>query len=140
MSSVSDRFPEVAEKATAAQQNVQSALAEDRKKLSAAVEQAKDKAAEGAQKLKDDGARVRAGAKSTWDEAQAKWQQHVTAVKNKIQEQRAAWDRSMAEDRAADAEWYAGVAIDFALSAIEEAEYATLEAVLARAEADETTG
>ncbi|MFF7889839.1 hypothetical protein ACH40F_55200 [Streptomyces sp. NPDC020794] len=36
-----------------------------------------------------------------------------------------------------DAEEYAADAIDFAIAAVEEAEYATLDAVLARAEADE---
>jgi hypothetical protein len=44
-----------------------------------------------------------------------------------------------AESDADDAESYAAYSIDLAYSAIEEAEYAVLEAVLARADADEAT-
>ncbi|MFE2569061.1 hypothetical protein [Streptomyces mirabilis] len=41
------------------------------------------------------------------------------------------------QSAADDAEEYAAATIDFAIAAIEEAEYATLDAVLVRAEADE---
>ena len=51
--------------------------------------------------------------------------------------QKAEFNADTAEDRAAWAEADAELAIDYAYSAIEGAEYAVLDAILARREADE---
>jgi len=61
----------------------------------------------------------------------------VARVRERIAAKKAELDRDVAERRAARAEDDALDAIDFAGAALDEAEYATLDAVLARREADE---
>ncbi|MFE2970239.1 hypothetical protein ACFXKC_42610 [Streptomyces sp. NPDC059340] len=111
--------------------------AEDRQKLSAAVADAKDKAAQSALRLQASGQRAKANVAGTWNQVQTSWQEHVDSVHEKLEERKAERDVKRLRNAADDAEEYAADAIDFANAAVEEAEYATLDAVLARAEADE---
>lgn len=131
------RLDELSRKAQEAQRTVAASFAEDRQKLSAAVADAKDKAEQGAQRLQANGQRAKANAAGTWNQVQTSWQEHVGSVREKLEERKAERDVKRLQSAADDAEEYAAATIDFAIAAIEEAEYATLDAVLARAEADE---
>jgi hypothetical protein len=64
----------------------------------------------------------------------------VAAVKENIDDRKAEHDVDRANKRAENAEGDAAFAIDYAVAAIEEAEYAVLDAALARKEADELAG
>ena len=72
-----------------------------------------------------------------WSDVQNAWHDNVAGARETIGERRAERDVAKAQRRAEDAEGDALFAIDFAYSAIQEAEYATLDAQLARMEADE---
>ena len=72
-----------------------------------------------------------------WDSVQRSWNDHLAAVRKNVDEKGAAHDLKMTQRIADQAEVDAEFAIDYAYAAIEEAEYAVLEATLARMEADE---
>jgi hypothetical protein len=72
-----------------------------------------------------------------WDSVQRSWDDHLAAVRKNFDEKEAAHDLKKARRIADQAEVDAEFAIDYAYAAIEEAEYAVLEATLARMEADE---
>jgi Cu/Ag efflux pump CusA len=72
-----------------------------------------------------------------WDNLQRSWNEHLTAVRQDIGEKRAAQDLKKAQRIADQAEADAEFALEFAYGAVEEAEYAVLDATLARMEADE---
>src|SRR4026209_1277982 len=70
-----------------------------------------------------------------WAQQQQAWNDYVALLRQRIDQRKDEIDTVRAENRAESAEADAMFAIDFAYSAIEEAEYATLQAVLARSEA-----
>jgi hypothetical protein len=61
----------------------------------------------------------------------------VDSVREKLEERKAERDVKRLRNSAGDAEDYAADSVDFAIAAVQEAEYAALDAVPARAEADE---
>lgn len=131
------RLAELSQKAQDAQRTVAASVAEDRQKLSAAVADAKDRAEQGAQRLQSSGQRAKANVTGSWNQVQTSWQDHVGAVRTKLEDRKAERDAKRLGHAADDAEDYAADAIEFAIAAVEEAEYATLDAVLVRVEADE---
>ena len=68
---------------------------------------------------------------------QRSWNEHISRVREDLEDKRAKHDVHVARDRADDAEEYASFAADHAYSAVAEAEYAALDAVLARMDADQ---
>src|SRR5262249_11137719 len=108
-----------------------------RQKLSAAVADAKDRAEQSAQRVQAKGQQKKAAAKSSWNQVQTSWQAHVSSTRGKLEERKAERNLKRLRSAADDAEDYAADSIAFAIAAIEEAEYAALDAVLARAEADD---
>ena len=68
-----------------------------------------------------------------WAGVQQNWNEHVATIRRNMDEKRAKLDAKAAQADADMAEHEAAVAADFALGAVEEAEYAALYAVLARA-------
>jgi len=74
---------------------------------------------------------------SVWDQQQQAWNDHVAKLRQQIDQRTRDMDLVLAEDRAEGAEADAMFAIDFAYSAIEQAESAALDAILARADASD---
>jgi hypothetical protein len=72
----------------------------------------------------------------SWTGVQRSWDEHVAAVRGRLDERRAEHDVKVAARRATEAEDDAQMAADFAYSAVVEAEYAALDATLARMDAD----
>jgi hypothetical protein len=72
-----------------------------------------------------------------WNDLQRSWNAHIAQIREDIDAKWAAHDVDRTERRAVSAEEDAALAIDFAIAAIEEAEYAALDATLARQKADE---
>ena len=70
--------------------------------------------------------------KANWREMQADLNSHIKQVRQRMDAKSAAVDAKVADSDADWAEADAEDAIAFALSAITEAEYATLDAILAR--------
>jgi hypothetical protein len=115
-----------AEARTKARADVKKEIAEARAAAQAQGEKLRAAAAEGQGVISD-----------WWVDAQKSWSEHIEAVRDDIERKKAEHDvgkaRRRAERREADAE----LALDAAYWAIVEAEYAVLDAVLARRDADD---
>jgi hypothetical protein len=72
-----------------------------------------------------------------WGSVQRSWSDHTAAIRQNIGQKRAAHDLKTGQRNAEQAESDAAFAIDYAYGAVEEAEFAVLNAVLARMDADE---
>ena len=75
-----------------------------------------------------------------WDSVQRSWNEHLAAVRKNIDNRKAAHDLKSAQRAADQADVDASFAIDYAYAAIEEAQYAVLDADLAHMHLDELTG
>jgi hypothetical protein len=86
--------------------------------------------------MKDKADGARDDASSEWQEMREKWHAHVAKARARAHKKK---DQIDAHNAAMDAdmtEAYAYDAMDFALNAIEEAEYAVLDAIYTRANAE----
>jgi hypothetical protein len=83
-----------------------------------------------ADKLREAANAAEAHVSASWNELQRSWREHVAKMRRDI-------DAKRAENRAEDAEADALFAIDYAYVTIERVEYAVLDPISARMEADE---
>lgn len=133
----SDKLYELAGKAKEAEAKLDAAKAEDHAALEAEVDAAKAAASAAAAALRSQEAAAEDSAASWWAGVQESWSDHVVGLRSKIDEKKAERSAEHAARRAERAEDYAIEAVAFAAAAFEEAEYAVLDALLARLEADE---
>ena len=112
-------------------------------KVKSDVEQDVKRARESAQARADElgktAAMKRDAISTWWDGVQRSWNNHRAAIRQDVDEKRAAHDLKKARRNTEQADSDAEFAIDFAYAAIEEAEYAVLDATLAHMELDELT-
>jgi hypothetical protein len=73
----------------------------------------------------------------SWSDLQKSWSEHVAKMHRDTDAKKAERNAKKAERRAEDAEGDTLFAIDYAYGTVEEAEYAVLDAISARLEADE---
>ena len=130
------QFGKISDTARTATGKVEAAGERTREQLEADVAAARDRIAAAADRMNGKADAARDNASSEWQEIRDKWHAHVATVracahkkKDQIDAYNAAVDADMAEAYAYDA-------IEFALDAIEEAEYAALYAIYARADAE----
>ncbi len=130
---LADRAEEAENRAEAARDKASADIEQDlernRATAQAEAEQLRETADAGKGKISD-----------WWNDVQRHWNEHVARIQENVQSKKAEMDKAMAERRADDAEADASFAIDFAYAAIGDAEYAVLDAVLARKEAGELSG
>jgi len=112
--------------ANQARDDLAKSVAESRANVDAQAAQLKETAAASKDKIS-----------GWWDEQQKAWNDRAAKVRKHLDEQKTAYDVVTAENRAELAQADAKFAIDYALSAIEEAEYAVLDAILAQADVKE---
>ncbi len=134
---LSDALEQLAARARAVEQNARDIEARGRADLEAKVAEARKAADEDADQLRARDEEAYDDAQRSWNAVQQSWKEHVAHVRGRIADKKAELDVDVAEGRAKRAEDDALDAIDFAGAALDEAEYATLDAVLARKEADE---
>jgi hypothetical protein len=130
LSKLSVRAKEAEQKATAARSKAKSDLAQDVQNARQSTEAEADRLQTA---VEADSSRISSG----WSEVQGTWHEHVARIRGDADAKRAKLDRTRAERAAENAEADAQIAIDYAYAAIQEAEYSTLDAILARMEADE---
>lgn len=130
MSKLAGRAKEAEDRAAAAQEKAKTDLETDRDNARAVGEQQAEDLRELAEKGKG---RISA----RWADVQRAWDDRIAGVRADIQGKKEEHDLHKAQRQADEAEEDARFAIDFAYSAIVEAEYAVLDAALARTEADE---
>jgi hypothetical protein len=133
---LSDQFEKISDKAKIATQHLHAASQSTRDQLAADAASARDKANAAANQLQDnvDGAHDKAS--SHWQDMRVKWQGHVANVRTSAKEKKDRLDAGAADADANIVLSYALDAIDFAQAAVDEAEYASLDAMYARAAAD----
>jgi hypothetical protein len=134
---LSDELTKLAARAKEAETRTAAARDEARADLEREVESARAGAQAQAEKLRQGAEEGKAEVSGWWTDVQKSWNAQVARIRADVDSKKGKHDVHMAQVRADDAEGYASFAIDLAYSAVVEAEYASLDAVLARREADQ---
>jgi hypothetical protein len=134
---LSDDLTKLAARAKEAETRTAAARDEARADLEREVASARTAAQEQAEKLRQAAEEGKAEASGWWTDVQKSWNAQVARVREDVEGKKEKHDVHMARVRADDAEGYASFSIDLAYSAVVEADYAALDAVLARKEADQ---
>jgi len=103
------------------------------------VQKARDDIQATAEKLRSESTTASDQANAWAEGIQRSWSDHVTEARRRMDARKARHDAKIAQHYAEDAEEYAEFSINLAYSAVEESEYAALEAILARQDADAAT-
>lgn len=126
-----DSFDKLSEKIDNARSAIRAAASQSEAELKARVGEARKEADDRAAEL---GVQTRATAEKAgahWDQIQADWEKHRQSVRRRIDQAKAEEDLHDATLRAEWAEADAADAVEFASSAIDEATYAMLDAIMA---------
>ncbi|MGZ8563833.1 MAG: YtxH domain-containing protein [Candidatus Limnocylindria bacterium] len=134
---VSDDLTKLAERAKEAETRYSEVREEARTDLEQNVESSRESAQEHAAKLRSAAEKSSADISGGLSAIQNSWNEHIARIRRDLEGKKAEHDVHKAQRRADDAEAYASFAIDLAYSAVAEAEYAALDAALARMDADE---
>ena len=110
-----------------------------RNQAKADVEKSADEARARAEAHAEELQRTATGAhiSASWNDMQKSWSDHMAQVRQSIEDKKGQRDARRAEARADDVEADALFAIDYAYGTVEEAEYAVLDAISARMEAED---
>src|SRR5262245_26477383 len=130
----SDDLSKLTSRAKQAEQRATDAARQAVDDLQKSVDSARASAEAEAAKLRDRAGESGQKVSSWWDDQQRSWNEHLAKVRKHVDEKKSEHDFIHLENMAELAEADAGIAIDYAYSAIEEAEYSVLNAILARAE------
>jgi hypothetical protein len=134
---VSDNLAKLSARAKKAQDDAAAAKTQAKADVERTMDSVRASAETEATKLKASVANASADASASWNDVQTSWNAHIAKVRSDVDRRKAQFNAADAADRADWAESDAMLAIDYAYSAIEEAEYAVLDAILARRQADE---
>ena len=137
MADSNELMDELAERARQASEHVHASASTTKERLDSEVSAARASAEKTNRQLEQKAAGGRDEASKHWSAARQNWSAHVAAIRRKADTQKATLDLTHAEHRADAREDDAVMAVDFALQAVEEAEYEVLDAILARTEANE---
>ena len=135
--SASDKLAKLAERAELAEEHATEARNKTKGEVERSAEDVRVKAQARAEKLHETAAQSEAHLSASWNDLQKQWGAHIIKIRQDIDTKKTKIDAKRAENRAEDAEDDALFAIDYAYATIEEAEYAVLDAIVARMEADE---
>src|SRR3954447_23001013 len=136
MSSLSDSFRKLADQIDEAEVNIKTSSSQGKAELQAKVDEARRSADEQSAQLRSRAEEASNRASSGWQEVQNDWDAHVQRLRQRIDQKETEFDRNEAALADKTAESDAADASDFAVAAVEEAEYALLDATLARTDAD----
>lgn len=129
LTKLTDRAKEAEDRAAAARGKTEADLEQEIATVRAAAEAQ-------AQKLRQAADESKGKLSVWWNDLQRSWNAHIAKIREDVDAKRGEHDLQRAEHRADEAERDAAFAVDFALAAIEEADYAVLDATLARQKAD----
>ena len=130
--SVLESFQELKDQVVKADGEIMAVAEKDEPAIQTKLDDTKREADQQAAELKTTTQRAGNDAQSQWQEIQADWDRHRERTREKLADAKSGYDLTVAEGEAESAEADALDAIAFAASAIVEAEYATLDAILAR--------
>jgi hypothetical protein len=134
---LSDQLYTLAARAKKAEENVAAARTKAKAQLEADVKAAQESARKHSEALRAKAEEGKDSLSTGWNDAQRSFHEKVATAKLKMEIRKAERDLKRAQKEADNAERDAAFAIEFAFAAIDEAEYEVLDAILARAYADE---
>jgi hypothetical protein len=132
----SDTLSHLADRAKIAEDRVAVAQTQARSQLQAQVVEARKNAQRTADSLQKQTAKGAASASRLWTDVQQTWSSHVARVRKDMESRTADREVKALRHKADEAENDAVAAVIFAEAALEEAEYAILDATLARMDAE----
>jgi len=135
--SASEELARLSARAKQAEDRAGAARKQGKAEVERSANEARAEVAAHADKLSETANATTAHVSESWNDMQSSWAKHIAKVRQDMDDRKAGLDLKMAETRADDAEDDALFAIDYAYATVEEAEYAVLDAILARKEADE---
>jgi len=145
MAKLSEQLADLSVRAKHAEDAVAAAQKEAHDKVLARREQARAAATAAAEKVNREIKSAGDSVKSAGDAAAKKWTAFQTKISNDLQsikegiaQKKHDLDVRHAEKHADHLEWEAGLAVDYAIAAVEQAELAVLDAVAGRLEAAQT--
>ena len=134
---LSDALSTMSARAKEAEDEFHAAQSAQRAQLEELVTRARTSAEQSRDALRDRADEAETEVSSWWRDLQEHWERQVQTIRINVAEKREEHDDKLAAMRADAAEADAEFAVAIARAAIEEAEYAALEAVLARGKANE---
>ncbi len=137
LKNASDQLAKLSERARQAEDRTAAAQNEAKADVERSADQARAKAQEHADELHAAANDAQARVSDSWNQMQQRWSEHVAKVRQTVDAKKRDLDARRAADRADDAEADALFSIDYAYATIEEAEYAVLDAISARMDAEE---
>jgi hypothetical protein len=137
MKPLSEQLNELANRVKKSEDFVNAARAKDRAFLDNERETLKTSIDNGKAQMKADAAADADETRSWWNDTRRSIDARSAELRARRDDHRAERTLKRAERRAEDAEQDAAYAVDFALSMLDDAEYAVADAVLARLDADE---
>ena len=130
LSKLAARTKQLEDRATAARQEARTDLQHD-------VEAARLASNANAEALGKSLDESEAEVSAWWTEVGRSWDEHIARVRGKVDKKKEQHDLKAAQRDADEATDYASYLIDYVYAAVDEAEYAVLDATLAQREADE---
>jgi hypothetical protein len=134
---LSDQLNDLVAKTKQVEERVAAARQKTKAELEADVDNARESSKAQADTLHAKAEASKGKISAWWDKLERSWHEHVTAVRKGVEDRKAAHDAKAAQQAAEKADDDASYAIDYAYAAIEEAQYAVLDALLAHQHADE---
>ena len=133
----SQKLAKLSARAKEAEDHAATARNQARADVEKSASEARAAAEAHAEELRKSAATTGAQISASWNDMQRSWADHVAQVREDIDEKKGQFDAKRAGTRADDAEVDALIAIDYAYATVEEAEYAVLDAISARMEAND---
>jgi len=134
---LSEQLADLSARAKHAEDAVVAAQKEARDKVEARKEQARAAATAAAEKVNRDIKSAQDSATRNWSAVRAKIAADIDSLKVDVARKKHDLDAKRAQGNAELLEWEAGVAIDYAIASVEQAEWAVLDAIVGRAEAQQ---
>ena len=132
---LSEHLAELSVRAKHAEDALAAANKEAHDKIVARKEQARAAAAAAAEKVNNDIKSAEDTAARNWNAVRAKIAADINTLKADVAHKKHDLDAKRAQNYADQLEWEANVAIDYAAASIQQAEWAVLDAIVARADA-----
>jgi hypothetical protein len=133
---LSDEYTKLKEQVENGDRTIRAAVAKDDAELKAMVDEARKNADMREAELRAKSTEVADEAERHWNDVRSDWDQHIQRIRAHLDAKKAEVDATFAEGDAEMAEADAYDAVQFAAAAAEEAQYAVLDAVMARRKAD----
>jgi hypothetical protein len=133
---LSQRLSDLSVRAKKAEDDAAAAKKEVRDKIVARREQARATARTATEKVNQKIKSAENTATVNWNAFKAKVAADMDGLKTVVAERKQELDAKSAENTAERLEWEAGVAVDYAIACVEQAEVAVLDAIAGRSEAE----